>query len=312
VIWLTWRQHRAPGAVAALAVAALCGGLIYIALRAQLIAGALGIPLQSDAVRTQLQLELGGSYLVPLLAVGVLFLPSFIGIFAGVPLVSRELEDGTHRLIWTQGISREFWFLSKVGLLVAALVLAAALISFSAMAGAVALPAVASFSGRFASFDTELPVLLAWTLLAFGVGVAFGALVKRALPAVLAAMLAYAAVRIYVTAALRSGYLPPLQAPDERQLPAEAWQLPHRFVDAAGREVDPARISQLIRDFGSHAQEFQGNMARYLEQNGVFQPVFYQPADRYWVFQTIESAFLIVAAIVCLGIALFLVRRVRA
>jgi len=40
-------------------------------------------------------------------------LPLFLGMFIGVPLVAGELEQGTHRLAWTQGITRERWIVSK-------------------------------------------------------------------------------------------------------------------------------------------------------------------------------------------------------
>jgi hypothetical protein len=34
----------------------------------------------------------------------LLVLPAFIGAFCGAPLVARELETGTFRLVWTQGV----------------------------------------------------------------------------------------------------------------------------------------------------------------------------------------------------------------
>jgi ABC-type transport system involved in multi-copper enzyme maturation permease subunit len=44
------------------------------------------------------------------------FLPLFAGLFWGAPLVAREVEHGTHRLVWTQGVSRARWALVKFGL----------------------------------------------------------------------------------------------------------------------------------------------------------------------------------------------------
>ena len=45
----------------------------------------------------------------------LLLLPLLIGLFWGAPLVSREVEHGTHRLVWTQGVSRRRWAAVKFG-----------------------------------------------------------------------------------------------------------------------------------------------------------------------------------------------------
>jgi hypothetical protein len=48
------------------------------------------------------------------------------GLFWGAPLIAREVEHGTHRLVWTQGVSRLRWALVKFGLVGAGVVVAAA------------------------------------------------------------------------------------------------------------------------------------------------------------------------------------------
>ena len=35
-------------------------------------------------------------------------------MFWGAPLVARELEAGTHRLIWNQSVTRTRWLVTKV------------------------------------------------------------------------------------------------------------------------------------------------------------------------------------------------------
>jgi ABC-type transport system involved in multi-copper enzyme maturation permease subunit len=54
-----------------------------------------------------------------LVLVSVLFLvvPLLLGLFWGAPVIAREVEQGTHRMIWTQGVSRRHWALTKAGLL---------------------------------------------------------------------------------------------------------------------------------------------------------------------------------------------------
>jgi hypothetical protein len=55
--------------------------------------------------------------------------PALIGMFWGAPLVARELENNTFRLVWTQSVSRTRWLAYKLGLIGAASVAAAGLLS---------------------------------------------------------------------------------------------------------------------------------------------------------------------------------------
>ena len=41
--------------------------------------------------------------------------PAVIGIFWGAPMIAREIEAGTYRLVWTQSITRTRWLVSKLG-----------------------------------------------------------------------------------------------------------------------------------------------------------------------------------------------------
>ena len=41
-------------------------------------------------------------------------LPALIGAFVGAPVLARELENGTIRYAWTQGIGRLHWTLAKL------------------------------------------------------------------------------------------------------------------------------------------------------------------------------------------------------
>ena len=54
-------------------------------------------------------------------------LPALLGAFWGAPLIAREPEAGTHRLVWTRTIGRTRWLAVKVGLIGAVAVAAAVL-----------------------------------------------------------------------------------------------------------------------------------------------------------------------------------------
>ena len=42
--------------------------------------------------------------------------PLLTGMFWGGPLIAREVEQGTHRLAWTQSVSRSRWLVTKLGI----------------------------------------------------------------------------------------------------------------------------------------------------------------------------------------------------
>ena len=59
-----------------------------------------------------------------LLGAAGLAVPGLIGMFWGAPLVARELETGTFRLAWTQGVTRTRWLAAKLAIAGAAAIAA--------------------------------------------------------------------------------------------------------------------------------------------------------------------------------------------
>ena len=118
MIWLTWRQFRG-GAVmmaAALAVLAAILALTGPALADDYSAGIAACTAQGTCLDF-VQGFLSDHLLSHLAVTGVvLVLPALVGIFWGAPLIARELEGGTHRLVWNQSITRTRWLAVKLGL----------------------------------------------------------------------------------------------------------------------------------------------------------------------------------------------------
>ncbi|HET6987923.1 MAG TPA: ABC transporter permease [Kribbella sp.] len=110
MIWLTWRQFRVQFIVVASVVVA-----------AAIVLAVTGPNLLDDYHRLTDNFikNLGFERLNPVLYnVGqglLLAVPPVIGAFWGAPLIARELETGTHRLVWSQSISRRRWLATKVG-----------------------------------------------------------------------------------------------------------------------------------------------------------------------------------------------------
>src|SRR3569833_4290631 len=107
MIWLTWSQFRTQAAVAFGAIVVILAALA--ATGPHLVHG-------YEARGEKLLGGLGGLdtnlYLITVLV--LLVLPALVGMFWGAPLVTRELDAGTHRLAWTL-TTRTRWLAAKLG-----------------------------------------------------------------------------------------------------------------------------------------------------------------------------------------------------
>jgi hypothetical protein len=63
----------------------------------------------------------------------VLAAPVLLAMFAGPPVVARELENSTYRYAWTQGVGRVRWTVAKLAILGALVTIAALVISALAL-----------------------------------------------------------------------------------------------------------------------------------------------------------------------------------
>jgi len=113
---------------------------------------------------------------------------AIIGAMIGAPLVAREIEQRTQLVAWTQSVSRRRWYFAKITILAIGL---AALGLAAGMANAWLqrpLTAGDSTSSRWTWFASTNLALAGGVVLAFALAVAFGALLRRTLPAIGAAV----------------------------------------------------------------------------------------------------------------------------
>ena len=193
--WVTWRQHRALLiSVLAAFIVAVTGMLIeglkirhdYATLTACHPAGSAAC-LQLNNFFTSTDWHLGNG-----IRVAVLAAPVLLATFAGPPVVAGELENGTCRYAWTQGIGRLRWTVAKLGFLGALLTVAAFAVSqlFTwFFAPFLAQQNLTVLTG--AVFSTRGVAYAAWTLTAFCLGAFLGALMRRVLPAMAVTLGAY-------------------------------------------------------------------------------------------------------------------------
>jgi ABC-2 family transporter protein len=310
--WVTWRQHRAQ-------VVAIAGLLVALA------AAVLGthLPIQAAYHRDTLSecLPPGSrsgcdiivrhfegqfdSWATALRVLAVL--PALAGLFIGAPLFARELEHGTHRFAWTQGVTRSRWLLSKAALLGAA----------TLAAGAIASALVMWWRGPFdtlqgrmapSAFDLEGLVMPAYALFAFAVGVLAGLVLRRTVPAMTATLFVFVPARLGVLKFLRPHFQPPLHrialATDTGRQTGD-WLLSDTLVDATGRQITAGREDLAVL----HAQQAGIDPHAYLVSVGWKRVISYQPAGRFWTFQLIEAGLFVALAVAVVLAAIWLVRR---
>lgn len=125
----------------------------------------------------------------------LVILPFLLGALIGASVIGREVERGTSRLAWSLAPSRTRWFVVRV---LPALVVVFIL---SFVAGAALDRLVASTepwtdpANSFAGFGARGVVLAARATFVFAIGVAVGAVIGRAMPAlIVTAVVAYVAI----------------------------------------------------------------------------------------------------------------------
>ena len=264
MIWLTLRQFRAQaaavfGVLAALAIVLAVTGPNLANDYSDGIATCTG---QGNCSTFTAQFFKDHEVLYLGLVAVVMSVPGVIGLFWGAPLITRELEAGTHRLTWHQSVTRTRWLAVKLGLVGVAAMAAAGLASLAATwwsspmdkAGAEDFP---KFSPMM--FDSRGIVPVGYAAFAFALGVTVGMLIRRTLPAMAITLAVFVAAQVAmplwvrpthlveparVTTAITAANLRGLMMSDDgvratvKLTDPRAWLIANRTVDATGRVVD--------------------------------------------------------------------------
>ena len=288
---LIWRQHRGQALWTIITVAALCALAVTFGLSAERwLAGyhswlgqlaAAGCPpptahsgafhVTSPATCRALKNRYPGSlqaafvsrysFAILLSQDGLPAAFAIIGAMTGAPLVAREVEQRTQLAAWTQSVSRRRWYITKVAALTAA----------QAVAGLAAGAANAWLQHQLAARDTTSSrwswfvsihlALAGEAALAFALGVAFGALLRRTLPAIGAAVAAFAVLLL-----------------------AARWTV--QALTSATNTTGP---------------RFAAPPGSWVLGSGTGVPVPYHPASQYWPLQLILLTVLLAAAAAALA-----------
>jgi hypothetical protein len=348
MIWLTWRQFRAQAAMLAATLAVLVAVLAVTGpgLADDYADGIAACAAQGGDCSDFLErfFDDHRSALLAVTAV-VLLLPALIGLFWGAPLIARELEAGTHRLVWNQSVTRTRWLTVKLGLVGGAAVVAAGL-------GSLAVewwsdPIDKSAADEFPRleplvFAARGIVPMAYAGFAFVLGVTVGMLVRRTVPAMAITLAVFVAAQVAMPLLVRPNLIEPVQSTFEltgsnidqfvfspegllvRAQPPEtsgAWMLSAHIVDASGDKVDAIPVSNgLSPTSGPCAppeptseppvgpgEELSPCLA-VLTRLGYHQETTYHPASRFWRFQWYETGIYAALAAALAGVCFWRIR----
>jgi hypothetical protein len=345
VIRFAWRQFRIQAVVAFAALAALAILLAITGARLDHLYDTSGIstckpPSNCDALKSAFVSH--DKLLQNLLGPLLLVVPAVIGLFWGAPLIARELEAGTYRLAWTQSVTRTRWLAVKVALLGLASIAVAGLLSLMVTWWSSPLDHVNMNRFTRGVFDERGIVPIGYAAFAFALGLTAGTLVRRTVPAMATTLVAFVGARLAATYWIRPHLMTPAHTSatfaSASNLGFEvngsspltfvagppnipnAWVYSDRIVDKAGRAATNlhAFLLKACPDIGApppgvrgrapaNPAAFQACIAKLSAK--FHETVTYQPASRYWTFQSYETAIFLLLALILTGVSFWWIRR---
>jgi hypothetical protein len=335
MMWLAWRQFRAQAIVAVATIAVLAclflatGGHLAHLYAVSPLAGchaADGCP--QLAMQFLGQAKLNGAIPVMFFAgfTVLITLPAIIGAFWGAPMLTRELESGTYKLAWNQGVTRSRWLLVKLGLLGLAAMITAGLVSLAYTWWVSPIDKAGGFPDNMSQWSRLSPMMFAdrgiapvgWAALGFVLGLTAGVVIRRTVPAMAVTMAVFAALAILWPGHVRSHLIPPRtvstsvtatalsgalmthtgqliipvgQPAVPLSLPG-AWIVSNRTITPTGR-VFVLPTVPACQDGSLSSRPCDA----FLLSKRLRQVVRYVPASDFWPLQWYETAILFVLAV---------------
>jgi len=315
--WVTWRQHRAAvfGLLGLLAVYA--AALLIHGLHTHANFDRLGLnQCRSFATGRCEQLShtfLDDNYhLLQVVMMFLLVLPAAFGAFLGGPLVARELETGTYRFAWTQGVSRTRWAATKIALIGAALAAVTAAYGplYMWWAGPQRQIMTPSFND-YLGFEFSGFLFPVHTLLAFALGVLAGLVLRRTIPAIAVSFGTAFGLLLAAVFVLRRFYMTPLAT--TAPVGSRDWVVGTTYLDPSGHALPDGGHALFLRFVAQLPDPTSdvpsGAFRQWLEARHYKILYHYQPGGRLWDFQLIETAWMGGLALACLAVALWLLRQ---
>jgi hypothetical protein len=251
--------------------------------------------------------------------------PLVVGAFVGAPLVAREMESGTYRFAWTQGVGRTRLLLVTLAMLalivtLVAVVLGLLLGGWYVHPYAVINPGVGSQwqAGLFTTTWWMTPV---WTLFALALGTFVGALVKRTVAAIAATALIVGGVLVGVSQvlprildigavassriSLSDFLIGAINMDGSRGVGPAGSFLARGWFTGPGGKLIVGRAANKVRDhlISLYMTKDGANdphaAARWLALHHYTYWLAYQPADHFWILQALIGLVVLALTALC-------------
>lgn len=338
MIWLNWRQFRLHALTGALGLALIAGYLLYLGMDIRNAHDAYRSACTDPAACAQAGSQFQGAYKNTLLflAAGLGLVHVAVGVFWGAPLVARELELGTHRLVWNQSVPRRRWLLGRMAFVGLAAMVLAGLAGLLLTWAAAPYDQVAADRFGTVEFGARNIAPIGYAFFAFALGTAVGLLLRRTLPAMAVTGVVFLVVQFTVPNLVRPHLMPSEQVTlpmtartidQARNLGSitgapvigglrvpgapDAWiseTSPMRTAD--GRTVDEGTFNGCLdAPSKTGAGGTFGDAAVCLARLDLHVVIEYQPSGRYWTFQLAETGLYLAAGALLTAVALRRVRR---
>lgn len=256
-----------------------------------------------------------------------LVVPLLLGLFLGSPLFSRECEEGTNKLAWTQSVSRRKWVTAK---LVWTILFAALYgLTVSLLLNWWTRTPNSLNHDRFGAgeFDVQGMMPLAYSVFFTTVGLTMSAWFRKTLIALAVTLGLFIAFQVSFAQWIRAHYMAPItvtapmgpNAIDDK-IPTGAWVIQRDVVDKHGKTFNSFDINNMPANCRAMIQQVKGGGIRVkagpdgadsidtcLNDAGYHQIAKYQPAYRYWDFQRIEAGIYLSLTALAIGATYWLV-----
>ena len=312
MIWLTWRQARTQTLVAIAALAVVAVTLLITGINLAHLYDSSGVAsctANCDQIRANFLFDAHSGFIgiVYNLSIILMFVvPPVIGVFWGAPMMARELESGTYRLVWNQSVTRTRWLAAKllgVGLVGVAVtgLLSLAISLWWAPVDNIGLDRLLP-----TEFATRGVVPLGYAAFAFVLGVVAGMVIRRTVPAMAVTLAVVAAAQILMPTVIRAHLIPPVHkavALDTQHLRGFGISDDGNQMRVMGSYDEPGSWVLSITTVKPDGTEFTGpanqqacnrdssprDCLNWLTTLNLKQDVTYQPASRFWPLQWVEG-----------------------
>jgi hypothetical protein len=226
--WLTWRLHRTEAVIGIVLFAALIGIMV---LASRSIDAPYNAAREGNCFDVDNSQGLECNEWLSDYAQRVSRWSNLSTLLHGVPLAAaallaiptlQEFDRGTHRLAWTQSISRRRWSLSRIGFVAGTATLVAAVWAVAASDWRSSVMRGEEHTFGQNAFELSPMVLFGYGLFAAALGLAAAVVLRRLIPTLALLAVGFIGTRIVTTFVVRGQYRPSIRRLPPSPMPARS------------------------------------------------------------------------------------------